>query len=343
MSLFRNFIKDVGEAALSTDYLRDYKHASRTFVADNQALAPRLKFLYHVDFELNPAVPAIRQLYPRADQTRIGLLVKTCQLPSFEIQTEELRQYNRTRYIQTGIKYGPVQITLHDDGSDIIRNLWRQYYTYNFGDTLNSSADGRNIYANEIGERSWGFSGDPFGSQAAITPGVKLPFFSAITVYGLNQKSNIAYRLINPVIKSWSHDTYDYSDDAGTMEHQITVEYEYVKYIGGKPNGGEGAVGSFADPSVYDTAPSPLGQAGSTTSIFGPGGLVNSGEQIFDDISEGNFLGAGLKAFRLGKNLKGKNIKDALKSEAVAGINKALTGAVTSSGFKDLIIPKKKK
>ena len=36
----------------------------------------------------------------------------------------------------------------------------------------------------------------------------------------------IAYTLINPIITTMDHDTYDYADGGGTMQNRMTINYE---------------------------------------------------------------------------------------------------------------------
>lgn len=279
-----SFGRDFRAGLLGTDYLRDFKHGERIFVADTMALAPKLKFLYHTYFGLNTtAIPYLRSIFSQQSQSQIGLLAKTVELPKIDTQTETLNQYNRTRIVQTGIKYNPLNITLHDDGNDVVRSLWRQYYMYYYGDAQGQTyQEGkRNVYDQSLNSYNWGLSGEAIGSGAS--PGVKPPFFSHITVYGMNKKSNVGYKLINPTISSWNHDTYDYSASNGTMEHSITIEYEYVEYLDASTQ-----IPGFGGIDSYDTAASPLGQSGSTASILGTGGVLDSAVSILesDNIAE---------------------------------------------------------
>ena len=64
--------------------------------------------------------------------------------------------------------------------------------------------------------------------------GEKVPFFNNITVYGLWAGNFIAYTLINPIITTFGHDTYDYADGGGTMQNRMTINYETVVYNTGK-------------------------------------------------------------------------------------------------------------
>jgi len=284
------------------------------------ALAPKVKFLYHVYFSLNTEIPALRSLFPRTTQSQIGLMVKSIQLPSFDVQTESLNQYNRTRIVQTGIKYQPVTITFHDDGRDVVRSLWRQYYRYYFGDSQArpSETGRRDIYNQSRRDAAWGYLGEPYSGSAA--PGVKPPFFTDIQVYGFNQKNNVGYKLINPTIKSWQHDTYDYSEAAGIMEHTASVEYEAVEYLGN-----QSFVPGFAEPGGYDRFPSPLGKPGANSSLFGPGGLFDSIGDVATDLASGNVLGALLGAARTANAAK-QISKAGSEDEVKAIVNGVLRG-----------------
>ena len=294
--------------------LRDYTHASLTFRSDGTyEKAPKLKFLFHVYFDINPEVSNV----PNANY---GLLVKTVKLPSFNMQVDTMNQYNRKRLIQTKIKYDPVDITFHDDtgtatGSDyaggMIRSLWKAYYNYYYadgrnpevvfnrirGNTPNAGIGGpggkqssftaetynyRNQYDYSItGNTSWGYTGDatPSGEQASITNGRKIPFFKNITVFGLSQHKFTAYTLINPVMTSFSHDTYDYAQGNGTMENKMTLEYETVVYNEGDIDGNDPAsiVTGFGMKANYDRRLSPIAREGSNSLVQGQAGLLRGG------------------------------------------------------------------
>jgi hypothetical protein len=108
--------------------LRDYTHASKTFRSAGYDLAPRNKFLYYVYFNLNTAIPAVANLVSGGKSSVIGLMAKSAQLPGYQMDVQTMNQYNRKRLVQTKINYNPAQIVLHDDHSDLIRNMWYQYY-----------------------------------------------------------------------------------------------------------------------------------------------------------------------------------------------------------------------
>ena len=112
MAFGQDFLKTV----FGNDYLRDYRHASKTFRTNGYENSPRFKFLFHVYFNLNDSIPALRNgpqaVFGNNDTSTIGLLVKNIDLPKYQIDTEVLNQYNRKRIIQKKINYIAVSINL---------------------------------------------------------------------------------------------------------------------------------------------------------------------------------------------------------------------------------------
>ena len=280
------------------DGLRDYTHASKTFRSSNYNLAPRNKFLFYVYFNVNLNIPALANLFSGGKLSSLGLLVKTAQLPSYEIENSTMNQYNRKRLVQTKINYNPAQIMFNDDTSDLVRNMWYQYYqyyysdpTYKYGNVPNQTGalgvlssplpiigtgyNTNDVYSPSRQWEHWGLSGQGYSnptlnslSSSLLTGPAsgQLPFFNDITIYGMSQKTFAQYTMINPLITSWQHDTYDYSQGNGIMTNIMTIKYEAVKYYSGNI-GGETpseSVPGFADPAHYDTTKSPIAPPGST-------------------------------------------------------------------------------
>ena len=342
--------------------LKDYAHASKTFRTNGYELAPRNKFLFHVYFNLNTAeIPTLRNIFSVSDQTSLGLLIKTIQLPNFSIATETLNQYNRKRVIQKQINYLPVVMTFHDDGGDLSRNLWYNYYSYYYKDPNQqygsaSNQNGsigqvanepgfaygtRDIYANNRPVNDWGYIGEGYSQGAAGASGSlggnqstgKPPFFRDITIYGMDQHKFASYVLINPLIKEWKHDQYSYAEGGGTMENSMTVEYETVKYYSGAVGGSrpDTNVKGFADPAHYDNIRSSLARPGSTRTVLGQGGLLDAGIGIVQDLQSGNLtgvIGAVQKAGTAYNTFKGANIKSVVNEEANAAVKAVVRNSI---------------
>jgi hypothetical protein len=304
--------------------LRDYTHASKTFRAGGYDLAPRNKFLFYVYFNLNTNIPAVANLVSGGKSSTIGLTVKSAQLPGYTIDVATMNQYNRKRLVQTKINYNPAQIVFNDDHSDLVRNMWYQYYqyyysdpTYKYGNTPNQSGvlgqiqvpdvlggaayTANDIYSASRGVQHWGLSGQGYNnptlqslSTALLTGPAsgQLPFFNDITIYGMSQKTYAQYTMINPMITEWQHDTYDYSQGNGIMTHTMSIRYENVKYYSGAVGGAQPSspVTGFADPSHYDVAPSPIAVPGSTATVESQGTIRPSpvgSKQDLQSLSQG--------------------------------------------------------
>ena len=305
------YLKQLGSPPGPADQgLKDYNHAARVFgtgaTYGNNGIPgidggsynriPRTKFLFHVYFNLNRNIPAVANLISDDKSSVIGLMVKTAQLPSYELAVSEMNQYNRKRLVQTRINYNPAQIVFNDDASDLIRNMWYQYYQYYYSDPiykygntpnqngtlgqLSAVPSGFSYGANDTYSPSrviqhWGLSGQGYNnpslqslSTALLTgpaSGVE-PFFNDITIYGMDQKSYAQYTMINPLITSWQHDTYDYSQGNGIVTHTMTIKYENVKYYSGAVGGEQPSeqVTGFARDGQYDTTKSPIAAQGGT-------------------------------------------------------------------------------
>jgi hypothetical protein len=343
--LFDQFL----QGFIGVDGLKDYSHAAKTFRTNGYEFAPRNKFLFHVFFTINTQqIPALKNALfaGNQDQATIGLMVKSAQLPTYSMSVETLNQYNRKRLAQTKIEYNPVQIEFHDDGGDLIRNMWYNYYSYYYKDPSQSydspnnqngqlaqlqtpagfSYNSRDIYENSRTVNDWGYIGESYNDGATGlltgTPNGKPAFFRDIRIYGLYQKKWAEYILINPLITDWNHDTYDYSQGAGTMTNRMTIKYETVKYYSGAIGGvrPDTNVVGFADPAYYDTVPSALNRPGSTQSVLGQGGLLDAGIGIIEDLQSGGvagLVGASQKALASYYTFKDKNIRSTVNQEVI--------------------------
>jgi len=282
---------------LSTgDNVKDYRHASELFVSGNYRLSPKLGFSYHVAFDINPAIgPKLGNI----EQMELGMLVKEVSLPAFKLNAEKKNAYNRWDYVNTKINYDDVRIIFHDDGANVVRNFWFDYYSYFFRDTdYTMPVYGAGHKYSPLRSKNWGYT-------PRDTSGVgsnKLQFINAIRIYSMQQKRFSEYTLINPVITGFNHGQHR-SDASEPMTHEMTIGYEAVKYAEGYVIPGE-TVSGFGD-LHYDKTPSPLTPAGGgTNSILGPGGTLDTADSVVKDLSEGNIGSAIVTAARAIENFK---------------------------------------
>lgn len=218
--------------------VRDYAHAAKTFRPNLFSNSPRTKYLFHVYFNINPSIDINlpTELY--------SYLVKSVELPKYQIDLKEQNQYNRKRLVQTKIKYQPVTITFHDDNAGNIRNLWRAYYNFYYGDGRYAENDYSitKPYNNTM-RGKWGF--DPSNASNFIT---------SIEIHSFHGGYDQKITLMNPMISSFTHDTHDYAEGNAVMQQTMQITYTAVKYNQGYWSGAPG----FADPAFYDTRPSDL-------------------------------------------------------------------------------------
>lgn len=332
--------------------MRDFQHASRLYVDNIYALAPKTSWIYYVVFSIEPSAITEAQWKNQRRDYEAGMLVKSCDLPKFSIQTETLNQYNRKTNVQTKITYNPITFTFHDDHSNVTNSLWVNYFRYYYRDTWHGQKVGM---TNELTNKPAAFKNNKYEAAGSYTngpdgrPGTpgsyglnnnqSKPFFNAITIYQLNQKRFTSYVIVNPLITSWEHDQLDQTQGSKFAQNKMSVAYETVFYGEGKVR--RDSPSGFAT-FHYDVTPSPLSIAGGgTNTLFGPGGVISGVEDIFgaEDglLARGlngnplNLLGAGIAGSNLLKNAR--NItRESLKAEGKSILNSALQGALSGAG-----------
>ena len=302
MPTFNQFLRP----SVNGENVRDFAHASRTFVdGGTYRLAPKQKFLFYVVFNLNP----IRTRLSNLEKREVSALVKSASLPNFSIDTADLNQYNRHKYIQTKINYQPVNIKFHDDSNNLINRLWIDYYSYYYADTLypeNEYYYGPEVQSTDRGHIRWG-----------LDNGSVDPFFNSIKIYSLHQQKFTEYTLINPIIKSFNHDGHDYSEGAGVLENSMDIEYEAVKYATGSVN----AIKGFGE-LHYDTRPSPLK----------PNITINTTENIIDLASE-SLIGADVSGSQLYNNASNSNMRNQTPEQLVPISSEIARGQNPTTNF----------
>ena len=292
--------------------LKDYTHASKAFVSNGYQYSPRLKFLFHVYFNINTAnIPQLQAAYGSGAISTISLLVKSAELPKFKIDTTVLNQYNRKRVVQTKMRYEPSRIVFHDDQADLIRNMWYNYYSYYYGDPSHQYAGISNmsgtmgrlmtqanafnyntsdIYSQQQTSANWGYQGETYhdGTNLLFSGlGGKPAFFRDITIYGLSQKKFAQWTLINPLITSWRGDNYDYNEGTGIMQNEMSFEYESVKYFMGDigSNQPSNSVSGFADNAHYDTKSSSITTPYGRSTVYTGSGVVSAVSGTVQDLN----------------------------------------------------------
>ena len=299
-----NIINQFLQQAGAGNNIKDYKHATRLFVDSNYRLSPKMPWLFHVAFDLNPNLNNLTN----ESILESGMLVKSATLPKFTIDHKTYNAYNRPNIVQSKVKYDPISIKFHDDSADIIRYFWWNYYHHYYRDSDHVVQEFRqpSKYADRQSQ-SWGYT--PVGYDNTVER-----MLDAVRIYSLHQRKFTEYTLVNPTITSFKFGEHNNSSSNETMEIEMTLAYETVLYSYGQvvPDRTVKGFGILH----YDRTPSPLTpQGGGTQSILGPGGLTAALDTIDNQLGQGNWLGAGLTAFKSFNNFKGANFGQIASNE----------------------------
>lgn len=257
--------------------LRDYRHAARIFTDDNFRLSPKYGFLFYVEFDFNPLITNISNTAAQ----ELGMIVKSCTLPKFTIDTKTHNAYNRKNIVQNRIQYDPVNIAFHDDQADNVRNFWYDYYSFFFRDP--DYADATYNSPHKYSTRpsfDWGYSPRPTVGYNNSNSAQPYQYIQAIRIYSLYQKNFSEYQLINPTITSFKHGDHANSEGTSLLGHEMTVQFETVKYLTGYTT--SNTAGGYVD-LHYDSTPSPLAPADGVDLVDnGQGGYSRASDTIVD-------------------------------------------------------------
>ena len=97
--------------------------------------APRFKNQYFVAFKFNE----VHTTFNAEEMRHITYRVKSFDAPKFQIDTEELNQYNKRRIIPTKIQFQPIQVVFHDDRSNMVQDFWKKIYNFYFQDGVDKA------------------------------------------------------------------------------------------------------------------------------------------------------------------------------------------------------------
>ena len=328
---FTGFLDNVGRGVTNPKgNVGDFRHAARLYVDNLFRLAPKQKFLFFVNFNIDPEALALYPQLKNRHQNELNMLCKTADLPQYSANLEVKNQYNRKKVVQTAIDYTPISITLHDDNQGITTFMLEAYYKYYYRDSrVENPARAympRNTYAAERKDR--------YG----LDNGTVKPFFNNIKLFQLSRQQFTEYTLINPLIERWGHDTMDYSDGTSPAENSMIINYEAVMYDRGAVK--DDLPATFGT-SHYDTSPSPLNiQGGGVANVFGGGGVIDGATSVVGDFTDGSFgLGSILSTANTIKNatkLTKSGVISELKSNfnsAVVNLGNSGTNGVTGPGI----------
>lgn len=324
-TIFTNAINFLGatlKQTVTADFLRDYQHANKLFVGNDFELVPKSGYLFHVCFDVNSTL-ANGYINDGKTLTQLALMVKSADLPRYNIENKLYNAYNRPNLIQTKIKYDNLTINFHDDSMNVVRNFWYDYYNYYYRDS-DKTEQGFQL--------SYKYLPDPLGAFGfSRRKDSSENYLRSIRIYSLSRSTYSEYLLVNPIITSFKHGEHENTSASANMTNSMTFAYENVLYREGDVS--EDVIDGYAN-LYYDRRPSPLNRVGTRRSIFGQRGLIDTTGSIIKDITNGNFISAIFKTATARQTFKGVNIGKAAISEAkqlvTIGATNAITGMITS-------------
>lgn len=354
-SLFDGFAKQV----LSGDTIKDWAHASKIFVDGNYARAPKYGFLYHVQLEVNSSL-----IGPNSNTNlNLNLMVKSITLPKYKVDSKVLNAYGQPYVVQNHLGYDPVTITFHDDSSDVVRQFWNRYQTFyyasnresNFNSTTSGTASANRTFSSRDIYRT----SESFDSRRGFDVKAPYQYLRSIRVFSFSNKQFSSFMLVNPIINSFAFGDHRAAEGNTTLEATMAVDYEAVIYQPTTQNyqdAGNDRLATALDQAgftkgPYDQSPSPLvPEGGGTQSLFGQGGIIESGQDILGDLAAGRLGEAAFKAGRVLQTNQGVDLKRLAKTEGTqilregikAGLSTknssiylpTLSGTVTGKGSK---------
>lgn len=207
--------------------LRNKQYAAWFFGAQSPGqymyAVPRYKFMYYANFIVNNQAsvlyPWLRDL---GGLDGISFKIRTIDKPNIELNQRELNQYNRKRYAYTKTEYRPVNLTIYDTVDNKPLDVWRQYFTYYFGDARQKSTYTRNqspvdpTFADGTG---WGLR--PLAEQTN--------FFTQLDLYAIWGLRYTRVSYINPKILTINWASYD-ANSSDLAELSMSLSYETVQY-----------------------------------------------------------------------------------------------------------------
>jgi len=213
-------------------YFRNWRNADRF---KPNITPPRQKFAGFVEFIFNPSV--ISQLGDNeVFRTQISSLVQTVKIPEIQFQTTSKKQYNHRRLVQTGVDYGPCNISVIDTVNNEWLTVFMKYFSYYYNEprnrTNNASNGNRDLTPtqwptnSDTLTKSSTFQASTFSSNTAGLDVTKhAHFIDQIKIINYAGGKGVEYILFRPQITSFDPGELDYtSSEMRTFDLSFEIE-----------------------------------------------------------------------------------------------------------------------
>ena len=184
---------------------------------------PRYPWMYYANFVVNSQAailyPWLREL---GSVDGISFKIKKIDKPNVDLKTKVLNQYNRKRVVYTNTDYRAVNMSIWDTVDNKPLDMWRQYFTYYFG-------DGRQKTPYTMGQSpvAGNFNDDTGWGLRPLTEEVN--FFTRLDVYAIFGKRYTRVSYLNPKISSINFGSYQ-NDTEQLADMTMSITYETINY-----------------------------------------------------------------------------------------------------------------
>lgn len=202
---------------------------------------PQPKFLFFARFVTTDST----------DTKAITTAIKVVDRPKFQMDTHVLNQYNKRRIIQTHQGHSEIHMTIHDIADHRVHDFFQKYWVFYYS---------QGNYTKETQKTMWSYDktidkmlDNGMGYYPASSN--NKAFLDHIEIYWMYGGKYNRWDLVNPIIKDYSPDGFDWHAMVETNEISLTIEYEGVLFS--KINQditGNGGGGGDQDPATPPTA-----------------------------------------------------------------------------------------
>tara|TARA_R110001606_G_scaffold187478_1_gene335060 strand:- start:120 stop:1004 length:885 start_codon:yes stop_codon:yes gene_type:complete len=214
-------------------YFRNWRNADRF---NPGVTPPRQKFQGFAEFHFNPNIAGVLN-DSSILRTQLSTLVQTVKIPEITFQTAVKRQYNHRRIVQTGVDYGPCNITVIDTVANEWLTMFMKYFAFQYNDPRNRTSGASQATSRSSDATQWDsnktstitnskyMSAGYKSNDAGMDIHEETHFIDSIRIINYHGGKGVEYILFRPQITSFTPESLDYTD-SGIRTFDIDFEIE---------------------------------------------------------------------------------------------------------------------
>jgi hypothetical protein len=213
--------------------------------------------------------------------SNITYIAQTVELPSWDIESQTLNQYNKRRVVNTHVTLKPVSITFIDTVDSLFRSFILAYMNHtsqNFGLANSDTFDGADaIISKDMLSDS--FNGN-YGQKVAN--GSIDNFISTLQINQEFGGEVTPVQLLNPKITSVTRDGLDYTQTTGFSKWTVTFQPEGIRHLPKQthPDYKASVAGAIKTPSLGALSASSGSGTGLQQNVANIGDAISNGTDI---------------------------------------------------------------